>query len=256
MKVVAAARRFLVATLLAAACSHACSNPADMMTSNKYFPSGPQAALEIAIRADDANAVARALAGGASANAPGKFHITPLMIAVDAQRPLAVEALLKAGALANAVAQDRNGPVSLAVRSVRTAPHGRDIMLSLFKAGGDPDTRQPDGDPVVMRFILDHDPAGLKLMKSLGANLDILDRAGDPLITNVAISQDWDMVWALIELGAEADYEHGRSRQPLSLAFKTYYPARDSPLYACKLKVWHFLKDKGIALPPMERPAT
>jgi ankyrin repeat protein len=248
-------RRILAAVLLATGCSLACSNRADMTPPNKYFLSGPQAALEIAIRADDRDGVARALANGASANATGRFLITPLMIAVDAQRLRAVEALLLAGALPNAVAQDRNGPVSLAVRSVRAAPSGRDIMLRVFHAGGDPDTRQPDGDPILMRFILDHDAEGLRLMKSLGAHLDILDRAGDPLLTNVAMSQDWDMVWALIELGAEVDYEHGRSRQPLSLAFKTYVPARDSPLYAYKLKTWHFLKGKGIALPPMDRPA-
>ncbi len=49
------------------------------------------------------------------------------------------------------------------------------------------------------------------------------------------------------------DYEHGKSRQPLSLALKGRYPAPDSPLYPYKLKVWQFLADKGIALPPMDR---
>ena len=247
-------RRFLVAALPLAACSFTrFSQVAMASSSNKYFPSGPQAALEMAIRADDPSGIARARAEGAGVNAVGRFDITPLMVAVDAQRPRAVDALLRAGALPNAIARDRSGPVSLAVKSVRAAPHGREIMLAVFRAGGDPDTRQPDGDPVVMQFILDHDASGLKLMKSLGANLDILDRGGDPLITNVAIAQDWDMVWALIELGAQVDYEHGKSRQPLSLAFKGRYPAPDSPLYPYKLKVWHFLMDKGIALPPMDR---
>lgn len=255
MTLVPSPRRFRLAVLLMLACSLGRSNPPDLMPIHQYFVSGPQATLEIAIRADDTEGIARALAHGATANASGRFHITPLMVAVDAQRPRAVDVLLNAGALPNAIAQDGNGPVSLAVKSVRAAPFGHDIMLRLFRGGGDPDTRQPNGDPVVMRFILDHDPAGLELMKSLGANLDIRDRAGDPLITNVAMSQDWDMVWALIELGARVDYENGKSRQPLSLAFKTYYPAPDSPLYPVKLKVWHFLTDKGITLPPMERPA-
>lgn len=200
-----------------------------MTPSNLFFSSGPQAALEIAIRADDGLGIARAVAQGASVNARGKFDITPLMVAVDAQSLGAVQALLLAGALPNAVAHDGNGPVSLAVRSCRATPHGREIMLSIFRGGGNPDTRQPDGDPVVVRFILDHDSTGLRLMKSLGANLDILDRGGDPLVTKVAMAQDWDMVWALIELGVAVDYEHGRSRQPLSLALKGRYPAADSP---------------------------
>ncbi len=224
-----------------------------MTPSHPFFTSGPQAALEIAIRADDVAAISTALGHGASVNATGKLDITPLMVAVDAQSPRAVQALLKAGALPNALAQDGNGPVSLAVKSYLAKPAGRDIMLAIFKAGGRPDTRQPDGDPVLMRFIYDRDVADLKLMKELGANLDILDRTGDPLITGVAMAQDWDMVWALIELGVRVDYEHGQSRQPLSLAFKGRYPARDSPLYPYKLKVWRFLTDKGIALPPMDR---
>ena len=241
-------------SLLVAIVALLLNSPLNAMTpANRFFLSGPQAALEAAVRADDGNAIARALNEGASVNAVGKFNVTPLMVAVDTQSLRAVQALLAAGASPNARAQDRNGPVSLAVKSCRANPHGQEIMLAVFRAGGDPDARQPDGDPVLMRFILDHDAAGLAMMKALGANLDILDRGGDPLVTNVAMSQDWDMVWALIELGVDVDYENGKSRQPLSLAFKGQYPAPDSPLYPYKLKVWHFLKDKGIALPPMDR---
>jgi hypothetical protein len=253
MSVAFQTRRIVVAALLCMASSLTCSTPADMTPSNKFFPSGPQAELEAAIRADNPHAIAQALADGAGVNAAGRFNITPLMIAVDAQCPNAVEALLKAGALPNATAQDRNGPVSLAVKSYRAKPHGRDIMLAIFKGGGDPDSRQPDGDPVLMRFILDHDPAGLRLMKSLGADLDILDRGGDPLITNVAMSQDWDMVWAFVELGAEVDYENGKSTQPLSKALSLKYPASDSPLYPFKVKVWQFLKDKGLPVKPLKQ---
>ena len=90
-------------------------------------------------------------------------------------------------------------------------------------------------------------------MKSLGANLDVLDRGGDPFITNVAMSADWDMVWALIELGAAYDYEHGDCRQPLSKSLGLRYPSPDSPLYPYKLKVWQFLKDKGLSVKPLQQ---
>lgn len=242
----AALRLLVLVGLLATTTAKAMTN------SNQFFASGPQAALEIAIRADDVDAIAGALAQGASVNATGRFNITPLMIAVDAQRPRAVQSLLRAGARPNALAQDGNGPVSLAVKSYLAKPFGRDIMLAIFEGGGDPNARQPNGDPVLMRFIYDRDVADLKLMKQLGANLDILDRTGDPLVTSVAMSQDWDMAWALIELGAAYDYEDGSSRRPLSLALKGRYPAPDSPLYPYKRKVWQLLKDKGRAVPPME----
>jgi len=223
-----------------------------MPATNRYFYAGPLAALEIAIRANDSRAVAQALARGADVNGRGRFEITPLMIAVDAQCPDAVTSLLKAGALPNALAADRNGPVSLAVQSYRATPFGRDIMMAIFRAGGDPDARRPDGDPVIFRFIEDHDAESLKLMKALGANLDARDRGNDPLLTSVAMAQDWDMVWALIQLGARYDYEHGASRQPLSLSLGLAYPAADSPLYPYKLKVWQLMKDKGLPVQPLK----
>ena len=237
--------------LAAASCTWAGAHRQTMTPSNQFFASGPQAALEIAIRGNDAAAFARALADGAAVNATGKFDITPLMVAVDVQNLAAVDALLKAGALPNAKAADGNGPVSLAAKSYRAVPHGRDILVAVIRAGGDPDTRQPDGDPVLMQFVLAHDAAGLKMMKALGANLDVVDRGGDPFVTNVAMSKDWDMVWALIELGAAYDYERGHCRQPLSKALSLRYPAPDSPLYPYKRKVWQFLKDKGLPVKPM-----
>lgn len=240
------------ALMLAVGGTWAFDKHANMTPSNQFFPSGPDAALEIAIRANDAAGLSRALANGAAVNARGRFEITPLMIAVDVQNLAAVEQLLKIGALPNAKAADRNGPVSLAVKSYQAVPYGRDILAAVIQAGGDPNSRQPDGDPVLMQFVLAHDATGLQLMKSLGANLDINDRGGDPFITNVAMSSDWDMVWALIELGAAYDYENTECRQPLSKALTLRYPSPDSPLYPYKRKVWQFLKDKGIAVKPMQ----
>jgi hypothetical protein len=60
------------------------------------------------------------------------------------------------------------------------------------------------------------------------------------------------MVWALIELGAAYDYEKAGPRQALTKALSLRFPAPDSPLYPYKLKVWQFLKDKGIAVPPLK----
>lgn len=247
-------RRIFVATfVIATATTAAATSPAQaiMPSHHQFFDSGPQAALEVAIRAHDRAAFQRAIVAGANVNATGKLAVTPLMIAVDVQDLEAVKALLGAGALANAKAADGNGPMSLAAKSYRAEPDGRAILAAVVHGGGDPDTRQRDGDPVIMQMILAHDAAGLKLMKSLGAHLDVLDRGGDPLICNVAMSADWDMVWALLELGARYDYGHPQVRAPLSTALRLPYPAPDSPLYAYKRKVWQFLVDKGIELPPL-----
>jgi len=247
-------RACLLAALVAACLPGASPSSAAPMTPTRapFFAAGPQAALEQGIRADDAAAIARALAGGARVDARGPHGVTPLMIAVDAQRPQAVVALLRAGAAPNDKAADRNGVVSLAIRNHLGEPSGREILQAVLRAGGDPDTRRPDDDPVIFQFIDDHDVQGLRMLKSFGADIDIRDRAGDPLITSVAMAQDWDMVWALIELGARFDYENGAARRPLSLSLGLAFPAPDSPLFADKYKVWQLLKDKGLPVKPLK----
>ncbi len=217
---------------------------ADM--SSKYFK-GKDAELEIAIRADDRAAITRALAVGAHVNARGMHGITPLMVAVDRLKPQAVAELLARGADPNLKAADGHGAVSLAVANYRQAP---DILYAVIRRGGDPNTRGPDDDPVIMRFVDDRNCEFIRQMKSLGANLDITTREGDPIITDAATARDWDVVWCLIELGAKYDYEK-TSRRPLSRPLADSFPSPDSPIYPYKKKVWQFLKDHGIAVPPL-----
>ena len=90
-------------------------------------------------------------------------------------------------------------------------------------------------------------------MKVLGANLDITTREGDPIITDAALGQDWDIAWCLIELGAKYNYEQ-TSRQPISASLRGTFPSPDSPIYPYKVKVWQFLKAHGIAVPPLNEP--
>ena len=102
------------------------------MSTNRavFFTSGAGAALEEAIRANDPSAIARALAGGAVVNAVSKQGVSPLMIAVDAQKLSAVRALLQAGANPNLKAADGRSAVSLAVENCAAQPDGRAIMLA------------------------------------------------------------------------------------------------------------------------------
>jgi len=214
---------------------------------SKFFQ-GQDALLDAAIQSDDRTAIARAIAAGANPNAKGVHGITPLMIAVDRLKPQAVAELLSRGADPNAKASDGNGPVSLAVENYRRAP---EIMFALIRAGGNPNTRRPDDDPVIMRFVNDRNCDFIRHMKALGANLDNTNRTDDPIITDAAIGADWDVVWCLIELGAKYDYE-GKSRRPLSKAFFDNFPSPDSPIFPYKKKVWQFLKEHGIAVPPLK----
>ncbi len=224
---------------------------ADMTSTARFFASGPEQQLELAIRRDDRSSVERAIASGARPNARGKKDATPLMVAVDAQSPQATAALLRAGATPNLQATDGTSAVSLAVENHATLPHGHAILLLVMAGGGDPNTLRPDRDPVIMRFVRDHDLEALRWFKSLGADLDIQGRGPRPLIVNAAYGQNWDSVWCLIELGARYDYE--QTSYAISSALDTPYGSADSPMFPYKEKVWQFLKDKGIAVPPLER---
>jgi uncharacterized protein len=204
--------------------------------------------LESAIIADDRIAIAQALALGANVNARGSSGITPLMLAVDRLKQNAVEELLAHGANPNLKAADRNSAVSLAVENYSRAP---EIMIAVIKGGGDPNIRRPDDDPVIMRFINDRNCQFLRQMKSLGADLNITTRTGDPIINDAGVGADWDVVWCLIQLGAKYDYEQ-TSRLPLSRCLAGKLPSPDSPIYPYKKKVWQFLKDHGIAVRPWE----
>ena len=215
-----------------------------------FFSSGLQQRLEVAIRSDDPVSIDQILSAGAQVNARGLHDVTPLMVAVDAQAPRAVSALLRAGANPNLKAADRAGAVHLAVESHAVAPSGKDILAMIMKAGGDPNTLRPDGDPVIVRFTYDHDLDDLRWFKALGANLDIIGRAEEPIIADVAYGQNWDSVWVMIELGARYDYE--KTVHPLSKALDSPYASSpDSILYPYKLKVWQLFKDRGFAVKPL-----
>ena len=212
---------------------------------------GPQAALGRAVIAGDAAGISAALAAGAKMDAHDARGVTPLMVAVDRQQIASVTTLLNAGADANATALDGASPVSLAVENYRSQPYGQQIMMAVFQAGGHPDTRRPNGDPMLMKFVNLHDIEGVRMMKSVGADLDARDRANDPVITKAALGMDWDVVWCLIELGARFDYEDGSARAPLSRSLANNAPSRSSPLFVYKEKVWRHLHDAGIKVPSL-----
>ena len=214
-----------------------------------FFSSGIQQRLEVAIRSNDATAIGLLASEGAQVNARGLHGVTPLMIAVDTQAAQAVPALLRVGANPNLKAADGAGPVHLAVESHAAAPHGHAILEMIMRAGGDPDTMRPDGDPVIVRFTYDHDLEGLRWFRSLGANLDIRGRSGRPILSDLAFSQNWDSVWVMIELGARYDYEG--TPDALSGALNsTYASSPDAQLYRYKRQVWELFKEHGIAVKP------
>ncbi len=214
---------------------------------NEHPFTKPTMDLLESMKQDNQSGVSEALQAGANINEVGLYGMTPLMYSVDKMDQPAVTALLALKANPNLKADDGASAVSLAVGNYRDAP---EIMFAVIKGGGDPNTRRPDDDPVIKRFMNDRNCEFIRHMKALGADLDITTRAGDPIITGASTARDWDVVWCLIELGAKFDYET-TSRRPLSRSLAAKFPSPDSPIYPYKKKVWQFLKDNGVAVKPL-----
>jgi len=203
---------------------------------------------EQAILNDNAAAVAEAIELGADPNARWEHLVTPVEFAVGHLKYNVVKELLLRGADPNLKDAEGDSAVTLAVSAYRKAPELLDLVLS---GGGNPNARLPDGNPVIIRFINDRDLKWIRRLKEAGANIDDRDRSGQPLVINAGIIEFWDVLWCLLELGAKYDY----SGEPWTLVDVFASPEAtppDSPLWPYKVKVWHFLNDRGMKLPKLQ----
>ncbi len=170
----------------------------------KYFQgSDAEKMLEQAIRQDSAEGIVKAIKAGANPNTRGLYGVTPLEMAVGDLRKNAVAELLRQGVDMNVRDVERNNAITWAVVAYKRDPQILDMLLD---AGADPNTLRADGDPIIVRFLADHDLNAIRYLHGKGANIDARDRSNDPLIIKEGIGQDWDSVWTLLELGAKFYY--------------------------------------------------
>lgn len=207
---------------------------------------GTDARLETAIEADDPAAVKAAIDAGADANARGAHGVTPLSFAVGTFRKQAVRALIAHGADPNRKDEEGDNAVTLAVMAYARDP---ELLGLVLDAGGDPNTRFRNGDPVIVRFGNDRNLEAMTFLHRRGADIDAEDD-GQPLVVYYAYSVDWDVVWHLIQLGARTDTP--KAQAGLLECFKVPGATLpDSPLYPPMVNVWRHLKAQGLnPVPP------
>ncbi len=205
------------------------------------------AKLEQAITDNDTPAIHAALQRGAQINARGMHNVTPLEYAVGINHAEAVAVLIAAKADPNLKDDEGDTAVTLAVKAYKANPKLLEMVLD---AGGDPNAKRPDGDPIITRFINDHNLEAITYLHSRGASIDA-DINERPIIFDAALTEDWDVVWHLIKLGAKTDTP--RVRECMQFAFKgPEITPPDSPLYADKVRTYEYLKKQGLELtPPM-----
>lgn len=206
---------------------------------------GPNAPLEAAISLDAPAAVRTAVSQGANVNAKSALGVTPLELAVGMGKSKAALALIDLGADPNVADVEGDTAVTLAVDRYTSNP---ELLRIVLDAGGNPNARRRDGDPVIVRFLNGADLNAISLMHSKGANLNATAN-GQPLLVFAAYRTDWDVVWHLIELGADL----GDPQVQAGLAEAFNVPGAtlpDSPLYPAKVKVYHRLRQLGLRPTP------
>jgi len=215
-----------------------------------------QGRLGAAIEMDDPDGIERALLAGGDPNTPGKHGVTPLQFAVSKKKKRAIVYLLGKGSNPNARADDGETAVTLAAQiaypniSVEHPIDGEsnlDILIMLVKAGGDPNTRFPDDDPVLLWLVSQKNLAGIREISRLGADLNILSREKNYAIIEAALAGYWDVVWQMIECGADWSVV-SRGFNLANTVLQS--PVQEKmPLYPYWRKIMDFLQVKGVALP-------
>jgi hypothetical protein len=237
--------RQIGATLLVAGLLSACSQKGGVKVN--WF-TGKDEKLQSAIDVDDVAQLQVALHNGADVNAKGVHGITPLEYAIGHLSKRTYAELLRQRADPNQRDEEEDNAVTLAARAFAKDP---EYLVSAIHAGGDPDTRGPNNDPILAYFKASHDLQAIQMLHSLGANIDIRRRTGRPLIIDAALTDDWNVVWLLLQLGASYDYPN----EPMSLADCFKNPAAtppDSPRYKYKHAASDFLSSRGLSLPPLD----
>lgn len=211
-----------------------------------YFQkSDAEASLESAIQRDDAAGVAMAISKGANVNTIGKQGVTPLAFAVGKMKTHAVAELLRNKARADLRDVEGDNAVTLAASAYKKSPV---LLEMLLNAGADPNTPLPNGNPLIVRFLNDHNLDAVRYLHSKGANVDAKDRAGEPLVIHYGTTQDWDSLYTLLSLGAKFSYPNeATSWRNIFSTPSTTSP--DSPLWGYKVKVWRFLKQQNQDVP-------
>lgn len=208
---------------------------------------GKDLPLQQAIDEDDVQKLQAALQAGAQINAKGTYAVTPLEYALGHFKKQTYTELLHQHADPNQRDQEGDNAVTLAVRAYAKDP---DYLIMALKSGGDPNTRESDADPIIASFIAARNIKAIQLLASMGADLNVRGRNSRPLIVDASLTQDWDVVWCLLELGAKFDYTG--EAHTMAAGFKNYKATSpDSPLYTFKQKSYDFLTAHGLALPPL-----
>jgi len=195
-----------------------------------------------AIESDEPEKVKEAIAAGGRVNEDGENAVHPLVLALTQGKKNALRELLRNGANPNKRMETGESAVTLAARLAVT---DLDPLKIVLDHRGNPDTCEPNGDPILMRLVAAGSGNGIRLLAAKGANLNARDRSNRMGILIAASFELWDLVCILIELGAD----WRTSQQDLARVAYDSSVAREDPAYVWLEKTIRLLREPGTSFP-------
>jgi hypothetical protein len=235
--------------LLVASVLLACNDGSRLEESSAadYFEDPRVVELAAAAARGDVEEVDQLIAGGVDVNAMGKEELTPLWWAFLARNLDGFSSLLDHGANPNV--EDAKGRTVLCHAAAREDSR---YLQRALAAGG-------DANRVSSVFSLEPAPLfcavgnkniqNIKLLHSAGANLNVQDYHLQTPMKYAADLNWWDIVYALLELGADPSIENN-SGHTIVYNIESYRVDPQNELSAYRSRVVEVLRARGVTVTP------
>ena len=191
------------------------------MSLESLFPAGPAVTMAKYVQANDLDGIARRVEDGADVNGVGNRGATPLFWAMRTGAKESFVCLLRLGANPNTAIDGDTGLLHMAVSNPDSF-----YLITLLDFGADPNMIEPGGlglTPLFYTFNTSGRAGELSRVAMLveaGAEVDQRSGQGAVPILNAAASIRYDIVFYLIQQGAESTAHERKGRD---LEFYTRY---------------------------------
>jgi ankyrin repeat protein len=205
--------------------------PQPIPPADQVFPTAPLRAAAAAAERGDVAELQSLARGGVNLDEETSQGVTLLIYEIAKKHEIAVRALLAAGANPNALTKLGSSPMQAAGGS--SDPRFLEILID---AGGDPDLKNPRGEPLLHQTINAMRMQNVRVLVKRGANIEARDPSGRTTVLKLAYLNQYEEVHHLLQAGADPSAKDSTGRDLKALA-SIPVPDRNSPLEAWRLKV-------------------
>ncbi|MDB6168065.1 MAG: Ankyrin [Verrucomicrobia bacterium] len=174
------------------------------MKAKDYFKNPVEARFVEAVVSGDTKTLSKLIQEGVNVNATGREGMRPLFWAIGQGNVKGFEFLLLNGADPNIVAPSSSGDgISVSVMGLSAIAANPAYLRLALRHGGDPNASAGYGNrTIIFESIMNNRLPNVQLLIEAGANLNHQDISGSPPIQDAATIGNFDMVYVLLNSGA------------------------------------------------------